>query len=198
MQQSADIGAGDKRQRDEHEEREEAQLSLAEPCLAHHVQLGRPEHVLLGSAEHGLLFLVAVGEVKVCREARNKTMRIFRKKPALWRQQEAHQLASAHAQVFSFWSKRKILIVDRECRIGAWNEAHVVALTCTARVHVGYAMFAQLCTCVFEFVAIPGDVAYLEDLQEYVDGDDVLQARHVVYYHNRTLSDHKITLIKSW
>jgi len=49
-----------------------------------------------------------------------------------------------------------------------------------------------------EFVAIPGDVAYLEDLQEYVDGDDVLQARHVVYYHNRTLSDHKITLIKSW
>ena len=49
-----------------------------------------------------------------------------------------------------------------------------------------------------EFVAIPGDVAYLQALQEFVDGDDVLQARHVVYYHNRTLSDHKITLIKSW
>jgi len=109
MQQSADIGAGDKRQRDEHEEREEAQLSLAEPCLAHHVQLGRPEHVLLGSAEHGLLFLVAVGEVKVCREARNKTMRIFRKKTALWRQQEAHQLASAHAQVDQAFAKAKAL-----------------------------------------------------------------------------------------
>jgi len=109
MQQSADGGAGDKRQRDEHEEREEAQLSLAEPCLAHHVQLGRPEHVLLGSAEHGLLFLVAVGEVKVCREARNKTMRIFRKKTALWRQQEAHQLASAHAQVDQAFAKAKAL-----------------------------------------------------------------------------------------
>ena len=49
-----------------------------------------------------------------------------------------------------------------------------------------------------EFVAIPGDVAYLKSLQDFVAGDDVLQARHVVCYANRTLSDHKITLIKSW
>jgi len=49
-----------------------------------------------------------------------------------------------------------------------------------------------------EFVAIPGDVAYLKSLQDFVVGDDVLQARHVVCYANRTLSDHKITLIKSW
>ena len=49
-----------------------------------------------------------------------------------------------------------------------------------------------------EFVAIPGDMAYLKSLQDFVAGDDVLQARHVVYYANRTMSDHKITLIKSW
>jgi len=49
-----------------------------------------------------------------------------------------------------------------------------------------------------EFVAIPGDVAYLKALQDLVDGDPALGARHVVYHHNQTLSDHKITLIKSW
>ena len=49
-----------------------------------------------------------------------------------------------------------------------------------------------------EFVAIPGDVAYLKALQDLVDGNPVLGARHVVYHHNQTLSDHKITLIKSW
>ena len=42
MQHFADSGARDKRQREEREEREEPQLSLAEPCLADHVQLGCP------------------------------------------------------------------------------------------------------------------------------------------------------------
>jgi len=49
-----------------------------------------------------------------------------------------------------------------------------------------------------EFVAVPGDVAFLHALQAFVDVDSVLEARHVVSYHNRKLSDHKITLIKSW
>jgi len=46
MQHFADSAAREKRQR---EEREEPQLSLAEPCLADHVQLGCPEHVQLDS-----------------------------------------------------------------------------------------------------------------------------------------------------
>jgi len=109
MQHFADSGARDKRQRDEHEEREEPQLSLAEPCLAGHVQLGCPEHVQLGSADHELLFLAAVGEVKVCRDARNKLMAIFRRKTALWCKNEAHQMASAHAQVDQAFAKAKAL-----------------------------------------------------------------------------------------
>jgi len=109
MQHFADSGARDKRQREEREERDEPQLSLADPCLADHVQLGCPEHVQLGSAEHVLLFLAAVGEVKVCREARNKTMTIFRRKTAIWCKHEAHQLASAHAQVDQAFAKAKAL-----------------------------------------------------------------------------------------
>ena len=49
-----------------------------------------------------------------------------------------------------------------------------------------------------EFGAIPGDIAYLHALQDFVDEDDTLEARHVVSYYNRRRSDHWITLIKSW
>jgi len=109
MQHSADGGARDKRQRDEHEEREEAQLSVAEPCLVHHEQLGCPEHVLLGSAEHVRLFLAAVEEVKVCRHDRNKMTSIFKRKTAAWCKREAHQLASAHGQVDQAFATAKAL-----------------------------------------------------------------------------------------
>jgi len=111
MKHFADSGARDKRQRDEHEEREEAQLSLAEPCLADHVQLGCPEHVLRGSAEHELLFHAAVGEVKVCRGARNKMITKFKTKNATWCKLEAHQLASAHGQVDQAFATAKALSV---------------------------------------------------------------------------------------
>jgi len=49
-----------------------------------------------------------------------------------------------------------------------------------------------------EFVAIPGDVAYLHALQAFVKEDSILLARHVVAYYNRLRSDHLMTLIKSW
>ena len=49
-----------------------------------------------------------------------------------------------------------------------------------------------------EFVAIPGDIAYLHDLQDFVEADPTLEAKHVVCYYNRRRSDHRMTLIKSW
>jgi len=49
-----------------------------------------------------------------------------------------------------------------------------------------------------EFVAIPGDIAYLHALQAFVEKDSILQPRHVVSYYNRQRSDHWMTLIKSW
>jgi len=309
MQHFADSAAREKRQR---EEREEPQLSLAEPCLADHVQLGCPEHVQLGSPEHVLLFRDALEPVRVCREARNKLKRIFRQKNATWCKQEAHQLASAHAQLDQAFAKAEALsegiqlelltpcvhdyqwqpASDRERKrefnnkrlataaitqssaSASWHSTPakrphpggtlqyelkilgssttvqptyvktpeqiertkaVKAETaeksrhdatdppyhpgcdfrpddaqlrehCVSKVHSRGArqcfdMCLVPCTNAafsVELVAIPGDVAYLKALQDFVAGDDVLQARHVVYYHNRTLSDHKITLIKSW
>ena len=41
-----------------------------------------------------------------------------------------------------------------------------------------------------EFVAIPGDMAYLHALQAFVDDDSILEAKHVVSYYNRRRSDH--------
>ena len=49
-----------------------------------------------------------------------------------------------------------------------------------------------------EFVAIPGDIAYLLTRQTIIDGDSSLKNAHVVHYYNRKRSDHRIMLIKSW
>jgi len=106
MQHFADSAAREKRHRDE---REEPQLSPAEPCLADHVQPGCPEHVQLGSAEHVLLFLAAVEEVRVCRQAGNQLRRKFSNKTPSWCKQEAHQLASANAQLDQAFAKARVL-----------------------------------------------------------------------------------------
>jgi len=92
MQHFADTAAREKRQR------EEPQLSCAEPCLAD-VQLGCPLHVQLGSPEHVLLLRAALAEVKVCRGGRNKTSLRFKGKPPSWCQQQTHLLESASAKV---------------------------------------------------------------------------------------------------
>jgi len=345
MQHFAVSAACQKRQR---EELEEPQSSLAEPCLADHVQLGCPENVQLGSAEHKLLFRAVLEEVSGCREASNKLRRTFKTKTP----GQAHQLESVNVQVdqafakaaalsegihpelltppvhYRQWqphsalerlrvttnkrkataaSKRSLAsasghstpamrphaggtlqheikkldssirptrasvktpeqiernkafkaeaaekrtrdkadppyhpgsdfqpdkLVDRERlsrereRLSAGHKVIAEISTpgvvrflpaleyddaqlrehCVSNVHSRGArqcfdMCLVPCTNAafsVEFVAIPGDMAYLKSLQDFVAGDDVLQARHVVYYANRTMSDHKITLIKSW
>jgi len=106
MQHFADSAACQKRQR---EEGQEPQLSLAEPCLADHVQLGCPEHVQLGSAEHKLLFRAVLEEVSGCREARNKLRGTFKTKTPSWCRQEAHQLESVNAQIDQAFAKAAAL-----------------------------------------------------------------------------------------
>jgi len=104
MQHFAETAAREKRQR------EEPQLSCAEPCLAD-VQLGCPLHVQLGSPEHVLLLRAALAEVKVCRGGRNKTSLRFKGKPPSWCQQQAHLLESASAKVDQAFAKAAALSV---------------------------------------------------------------------------------------
>ena len=102
MQHFAVSAACQKRQR---EELEEPQSSLAEPCLADHVQLGCPENVQLGSAEHKLLFRAVLEEVSGCREASNKLRRTFKTKTP----GQAHQLESVNVQVDQAFAKAAAL-----------------------------------------------------------------------------------------
>jgi len=108
MQHFADSAACGKRLR---EEREEPELSLAEPCLADHVQLGFPEHVQLGYEEHVLLFRAVLQEIKECRQAGIKLRSSFRCKTPSFCRQEAHRLESVNVQLDQLFTKAFALSV---------------------------------------------------------------------------------------